>query len=126
AIVVALAPLVGVVVGDCSVLLVGSLGLRRIRTALGCGFAADSPACLRDLNAPMSGAHDAQLPVRQCTSQDGWRFSGCVPMAQAVQHADEHRSQVLSMLGARGLHVPDLGVWDYAESVRVMHLEDTP
>ncbi|MGI8609926.1 MAG: hypothetical protein ACR2MY_11970 [Candidatus Dormibacteria bacterium] len=41
-------------------------------------------------------------------------------MAQAIHHADDHRGHVLSILGAHGLEVPDLAVWDYAESTRLM------
>jgi hypothetical protein len=36
-------------------------------------------------------------------------------MAQAIHHADDHRSHILSILGARGLEVPELDVWAYAE-----------
>jgi uncharacterized damage-inducible protein DinB len=65
-------------------------------------------------------ARDPDLPARDVTSTDGWRFPGAVAMAQAIHHADDHRSQVQSILGARGLEVPDLGVWDHAESVGAM------
>ena len=44
-----------------------------------------------------------------------------VPMAQAIHHAENHRSHVLSILGARGLEVPDLQVWGYAEANGLMH-----
>ena len=72
-------------------------------------------------------ARDADLPVREVTSRDGWRMPGAVPMAQAIHHADEHRGHVLSILGARGLAVPALGVWDYAEAADLMQeLKATP
>jgi uncharacterized damage-inducible protein DinB len=61
-------------------------------------------------------AQDADLPAREVTTRDGWRVPGAVPMAQAIHHADDHRSHVLSILGAGGLEVPDLDVWSYAES----------
>jgi hypothetical protein len=35
-------------------------------------------------------------------------------MAQAIDHADDHRTQILSTLGACGLTVPRLDVWGYA------------
>jgi hypothetical protein len=44
-----------------------------------------------------------------------------VPMAQAIHHADDHRSHILSILGARGLEVPELDVWAYAWSAGLMH-----
>jgi hypothetical protein len=37
-----------------------------------------------------------------------------VPFAQAIHHAADHRSHVLSILGALGLEVPELDIWDYA------------
>ncbi len=41
-------------------------------------------------------------------------------MSQVIHHADAHRSQILSILGSRGLEVPDIGVWDYAEATGLM------
>jgi uncharacterized damage-inducible protein DinB len=67
---------------------------------------------------------DADLPAREVTSTDGWRFPGAVPMAQTIQHADDHRSHIMSILGARGLDVPEpngLDVWGYAEANGQMH-----
>jgi uncharacterized damage-inducible protein DinB len=65
-------------------------------------------------------AQDADAPRRAITTPDRWRTTGTVPMAQAIHHADDHRSHVLSILGARGLAVPDLDVWSYAESTGLM------
>jgi NAD(P)-dependent dehydrogenase (short-subunit alcohol dehydrogenase family) len=39
-----------------------------------------------------------------------------VPLAQALHHADDHRTHVLSILGTQGLAVPRLDVWAYARS----------
>jgi uncharacterized damage-inducible protein DinB len=61
-------------------------------------------------------SQDADLPGRLVTSTDGWRFPGVTPMAQAIHHADDHRSHVLSILGARGLEVPELDLWAYVDS----------
>jgi len=64
-------------------------------------------------------AKDPDIAGRQFTTSDGWRVPGSVPMAQAIHHADDHRSHVLSILGARGLEVPEpngLDVWGYAEA----------
>jgi uncharacterized damage-inducible protein DinB len=66
-------------------------------------------------------AQDADAPSREVTTRDGWRTLVAVPMAQAIHHADDHRSHVLSILGARGLAVPDLSVWDHAISIGLMH-----
>jgi uncharacterized damage-inducible protein DinB len=65
-------------------------------------------------------AEDTDLPAHQASADDGWRFPRAVPMAQAIHHADDHRSHVLSILGARGLEVPGLDVWDYADSQGLM------
>jgi uncharacterized damage-inducible protein DinB len=68
-------------------------------------------------------AQDADVARRECTTSDGWRVPGSVPMAQAIHHADDHRSHVLSILGARGLEVPEpngLDVWGYAEAMHLM------
>ena len=59
---------------------------------------------------------DTDLPAREVSADDGWRFPGAVPMAQAIHHADDHRTHVLSILGARGLDVPDLDEWAHADS----------
>ena len=61
-------------------------------------------------------AGDPDLPDRDVTTTDGFRMPAAVPMAQAIHHADDHRTHVLSILGARGLEVPELDVWAYAES----------
>ena len=61
-------------------------------------------------------AQDTDLPGREVTTTDGWRIPEAVAMAQAIHHADDHRSHVLSSLGARGVVLPDLAVWGYAEA----------
>lgn len=38
---------------------------------------------------------------------------GVAPIAQSIHHADVHRAHVLSALGAQGIKVPELDVWDY-------------
>jgi uncharacterized damage-inducible protein DinB len=67
-------------------------------------------------------AQDADLQSQEITSEDGgWRMLAAVPMAQAIHHADDHRTHVLSILGARGLDDPHLSVWRYAMSAGLMH-----
>ena len=68
-------------------------------------------------------AQDADASARECTTSDGWRVPGSVPMAQAIHHADDHRSHVLSIIGAHGLPTPEpngLDLWGYAEASGVM------
>jgi hypothetical protein len=49
-----------------------------------------------------------------------------VPVAQAIRHADDHRSQILSILGARGLQVLELDVWSYAKSADLLQPSKEP
>jgi len=61
-------------------------------------------------------AGDGDLPDREITADDGWHWPGRVGMAQAIHHADDHRTHILSIIGARGLEVPRLDVWNHARS----------
>lgn len=70
-----------------------------------------------------AAAGDAGFPSREVKTSDGWRLPGSVPMAQAIHHADDHRSHVLSIIGARGLEIPELDLWGYAESHDQMQLD---
>ncbi|MGH9170598.1 MAG: DinB family protein [Acidimicrobiales bacterium] len=65
-------------------------------------------------------AGDDAAATREITTSDGWTMPAAVPMAQAIHHADDHRSHVLTILGARGIELPaldigeDLDVWHHA------------
>jgi uncharacterized damage-inducible protein DinB len=59
-------------------------------------------------------AGDDELPSHKFTTPDGWIEPGKVILGQAIHHAEVHRTQVLSILGARGVDVPDLSLWEYA------------
>ena len=64
-------------------------------------------------------AEDADLAGLEVTTTDGWRWPGAVILAQAIHHAGDHRSHIMSILGARGLELPgpnDLDAWGYAEA----------
>jgi len=71
-------------------------------------------------------ARDPDIQRRGVTTRDGWRTLGAVLLAQAIHHADDHRSHVLSIIGGRGLDLPgldigeDLDVWHYAIATGVM------
>jgi uncharacterized damage-inducible protein DinB len=88
----------------------------------------DGPVALDELAKRIRGlgsrwevlAQDSKLPGREVTTTDGFQLPGAVTMAQAIHHADDHRTQVLSILGARVLEVPALDVWDYASSEGLM------
>jgi uncharacterized damage-inducible protein DinB len=68
-------------------------------------------------------AQDAVLPGREVTTTDGYRLPGAVLLGQAIHHAGDHRTHVMSILGARGLALPgpnDLDAWGYAEETGLM------
>ena len=84
----------------------------------------DGPAPLEDLAERIRRlsphweelALDSFVAVRKVTTSDGWRIPGAVVMAQAIHHADDHRTHVLSVLSARGVEGPDLDVWSFADA----------
>jgi uncharacterized damage-inducible protein DinB len=60
-------------------------------------------------------AQDVGLQEREIVTNDGrWRVPGAVPLAAMLDHANEHRTQVLSILGARGHAEMRLSVWRHA------------
>ena len=61
-------------------------------------------------------AEDADIQRRPAVFPDGVVWPGAVLIAQALHHADDHRTQICSILGAHGLEVPRLDVWAYARS----------
>ena len=75
-------------------------------------------------------ALDDDLPDREVTTTDGWRLPGAMLMAQAIQHSADHRTHVMTILGARGLEIPGpegLDVWGYAWSTgRMVAFQATP
>lgn len=68
-------------------------------------------------------AQDTDLPSRELTSRDGWYMPGVVSIAMAILHAGDHRSHIMSILGARGLKLPEpngLDMLGYAESAGLL------
>jgi uncharacterized damage-inducible protein DinB len=61
-------------------------------------------------------AADGVVEDREVTTDDGWRQKGAVIMAQAIHHADDHRTHVLSVISSRGIEGPDIDVWCYADA----------
>jgi cyclophilin family peptidyl-prolyl cis-trans isomerase len=68
-------------------------------------------------------AEDPDLPAGDVKTSDGWHLPASAIMGQAIYHAGDHRTHVLSILGARGLEVPELDLWGYAESTGKMVLD---
>lgn len=71
-------------------------------------------------------ARDPAIADREVTTRDGWRTPAAIPIAQAIHHAECHRSHVLSILGAHGIELPgldigeDLDVWHHGIAVGLM------
>ena len=58
---------------------------------------------------------DPDLPDRELRGPRGTMIASA-PMAQAIHHADVHRTQILSILGTQGIDVPDLDMWEYGSA----------
>jgi uncharacterized damage-inducible protein DinB len=73
-------------------------------------------------------ARDTEFQSREITSNDGrWRMPRAVPMAQAIHHADDHRTHILTILGALGQESPgNLAVWGHAYSAGQMERLQAP
>jgi len=70
-----------------------------------------------------AAAQDPDLARRRVTTDDGWRLACGVVMAQAIHHADDHRTHVMSVLSAHGVEGPDIVIWWYAdENGEVQHV----
>ena len=66
-------------------------------------------------------AADGDVQTREFTTDDGWRLAGAIIMAQAIHHADDHRTHILSVLSSRGIEGPDIDVWMYADATGKVH-----
>jgi uncharacterized damage-inducible protein DinB len=55
--------------------------------------------------------------MTQIRSSDGYGVEPWVLLAQAINHADEHREQIKSMLTALGIIPPRIDGWRYGASV---------
>jgi uncharacterized damage-inducible protein DinB len=58
---------------------------------------------------------ESSIPLAQLQTRDGHFVEPWVLMVQAINHADEHREQICSMLSALGVTPPDLDGWSYGE-----------
>ena len=67
-------------------------------------------------------AHPDGDEVIADVDESGWRRTASVGvrLAQALQHGDEHRSQVCMALAALGLEPPDLSGWAFGAETRLI------
>jgi len=57
----------------------------------------------------------SKFPQTQLQTRDGHLVEAWVLMVQIINHADEHREQICSMLTSLGITPPDLDGWSYGE-----------
>jgi uncharacterized damage-inducible protein DinB len=58
-------------------------------------------------------AADSSLAEHDLEYPKGEVVKGAVVFAQSIHHGDVHRAHVLSILGSRGVLVPELDLWEY-------------
>jgi uncharacterized damage-inducible protein DinB len=62
-------------------------------------------------------AADASLADRDLQYPKGELVKAAAVFAQSIHHGDVHRAHVLTILGSRGIQVPELDLWEYAFEV---------
>jgi uncharacterized damage-inducible protein DinB len=62
-------------------------------------------------------AQDASVADRDLHYPRGEVVKGAAVFAQSIHHGDVHRAHVLSILGSRGMDVPELDLWEYSFEV---------
>ena len=84
----------------------------------GAGRAPWRTASATTRSAGKSSSRTHHCPIKRSTTA-GASASAVAPMAQSIHHADDHRTQVLSILGARGIEAAgNLDVWEYGHPGR--------
>jgi uncharacterized damage-inducible protein DinB len=59
---------------------------------------------------------ESKLPTTQIRTRDGYLVEPWVLMVQVIQHGNEHREQLSSMLSALGITPPIIDGWYYGEA----------
>jgi uncharacterized damage-inducible protein DinB len=80
---------------------------------------------LGDLRLSFEATGEALIELAERTAVDGtvageWRGApytmlALVPLLQAIDHADQHRAQIMTIMGAHGIEPPQIDVWAWAE-----------
>jgi uncharacterized damage-inducible protein DinB len=71
--------------------------------------AAASGAALADVAAQDQTEH----VLRGERRGEPYVLPALIPLAQAIHHADDHRSQIATLLSRQGIEPPDLDVWSF-------------
>jgi uncharacterized damage-inducible protein DinB len=67
---------------------------------------------------------EADDPARRIEMNEGRRSTVGVILAQLVHHANEHRTQITTILGANGIEPPPLSAWAYGRANRISEAEE--
>ena len=59
---------------------------------------------------------DEVIEVRR-DDGSGYRATKGVRLAQVIHHGSDHRSQICTALTTLGIEPPEIGVWEYADTV---------
>ena len=86
------------------------MGLPELRSAME-GHAAAWPEVLAADPDP-----DDSIEVRR-DDGSGFRATKGVRLAQVIHHGTDHRSQICTALTSLGIEPPEIGVWEYADTV---------
>lgn len=77
----------------------------------------DRMAAACDGIADLAATADPERVISGVRDGEPFSIRAWVLLAQAVEHATEHREHVGSILGAHGLPTPDLDVWAYHDAL---------
>ena len=64
-------------------------------------------------------ADDSSFAGRELQYPNGEMIAASAVFAQSLHHADVHRAHVLTIIGAQGVEVPELDLWEYARETGV-------
>jgi len=55
--------------------------------------------------------------LEACSDLTEKQLDASVPLVQAIHHASEHRTQVLTILSQQGIEPPDLSGWAFGDAM---------
>jgi uncharacterized damage-inducible protein DinB len=82
-------------------------------------LAACSDLSEEQLDASAAGTygHIADTLVHILAAEEPYSIRAVVPLVQAIHHATEHRTQVLTILSQLGIEPPDLSGWAFGDAM---------
>ena len=76
------------------------------------GLAERAAACSTAL-VDIAAADQTERTLRGERNGESYDLPALVPLSQAIHHADDHRSQIATLLTHQGIEPPDLDVWTF-------------